>query len=596
MSDKIYRPHNVTREDRADGAIILRASEPLGPIVERTTDWLEHWAQATPTALFIAERSGPGWRELSYAETRDRARALAGGLSDLGLGPQSPIMVISGNSVDHALLALAAQYIGVPIVPVAEQYALIPDARKQLDFVAGLTKPGAVFAEDGALLAEVLQRDAFAGLHKLVSRAPADGAIMLADLAAKGGDIAAAHAAVGPDTVAKILMTSGSTSSPKGVLTTHRMMCTNQTQIAQALPFLTARPPRIVDWLPWNHVFGGSHNFNMMLANGGSIYVDAGKPTPALIEKSIENLRLKTGTIAFNVPIGFGKICEVMRTDKALRQAFFQDLDLIMYAGASLPQEIWTALETMALEVRGEMPLITSSWGLTETAPAATLQHEPTDQSGVIGVPLPGVDVKLIPDDDMRCEVRVKGPSIFTGYFNDPEKTAEAFDEEGYFQTGDAMTFLDPKNMNLGLRFDGRISEDFKLLSGTWVRAANLRLEVLAALGDLAMDVIVTGADRERIGLFIIPSAPVRDAEDATEDAGTLIVPSVAKKITEALGRIGTSSSTHIYRAMILSEPPQIADGEITAKGNINFKKLLRRRIDILERLYGDADPAIIEI
>lgn len=599
-----YRPHNVIREDLADGAMILRAAEPLGEVVERTTDWLDHWAEKTPDAVFLAERCGEGWREVSYAQSRDFARALAGGLLGLGLGPDAPVMIITGNSVSHGLLALAAQYIGAPVVPVAEQYALIPDARVQLDFVAGLTKPAAVFAEDGRALADVLQRDAFANIHRLFStdtgKAIFKDGLTLDELAAKGGDITSAHAAVGPDTIAKYLMTSGSTSSPKGVLTTHRMLCTNQAQLAHTLPFLKDHTPRLVDWLPWNHTFGGSHNFNMMLANGGAIYIDSGKPAPGMVEKSIENLRLKTGTIAFNVPVGFARLCEVMTHDKTLRHDFFKELDMLFYAGASLPQDIWARLEEMAREVRGDMPLFTSSWGLTETAPAAALQHEPTDRSGVIGVPMPGVELKLIPDDDMRCEIRVRGPSVFTGYLNDPEKTAAAFDDEGFFRTGDAVKFVDPENVNLGLAFDGRLSEDFKLLTGTWVRAANLRLNVLVALGSLAIDVVITGADRDQIGLLIIPAASVRDADGLTDDNGALIVPQVMSQISDALKSEGSSSSTRIARAMILSEPPQIAEGEITAKGNINFNKLLKRRASLLERLYdketsGD-DPAIIHI
>ncbi|CAN0450546.1 unnamed protein product, partial [Hapterophycus canaliculatus] len=290
-------------------------------------------------------------------------------------------------------------------------------------------------------------------------------------LARVGGGL---DANVGPDTVAKILMTSGSTSAPKGVLTTHRMMCANQAQIASVLPFLRERPPVLVDWLPWNHVFGGSHNFNLVLANGGALYIDGGKPVPALVGQTIENNRLKQGTISFNVPVGFAALRDAMKADAGFARAFFEDLDMLFYAGASLPQDVWADLERMA-EDAGTKPFFTSSWGLTETAPAALLQHEPTDRSGVVGVPLPGVDVKLILADE-RYEVRVRGPSIFKGYLGDAAKTAEAFDEEGYFRTGDAMAFVDPDDINQGMRFGGRIGEDFKLTSGTWVRAAAMRL------------------------------------------------------------------------------------------------------------------------
>lgn len=589
-----YKAHDVVREDCEDGAIILRAREPLGPVVEKTTDWLDDWSKKTPDAVFLAERSGKGWREESFLSIQQKARNLAGGLLGLGLTPATPILIISGNSIDHGILALAAQYVGIPYVPVAEQYALIPPARVQLDYVAGLVKPGMVFAEDGDALADVLARPCFDGVKKVVSQGGSDDTSSLSDLMKAGGDISDAEATVGRQTVAKILMTSGSTSAPKGVLTTHEMMCTNQSQIAQCLPFLKDRPPRIVEWLPWNHVFGGSHDFNMMLANGGALYIDGGKPAPGLVEKTIENLRLKTGTICFNVPVGFAKLRDVMREDKALRQSFFEDLDMLFYAGASLPQDVWADLEDMAREVRGDMPLFNSSWGLTETAPGALLQHEPTDRSGIVGVPLPGVDVKLIPNDDDRFEVRVRGANNFKAYFEDPEKTGEAFDDEGYFKTGDAMAFVDPDNINLGLRFDGRISEEFKLLTGTWVRAANLRLDVLIALKGIAMDVIVTGADRNEIGILIVPTPPLR--ETCQENGGALFAEDAAERIRGALSSIGTGSSTRIARALILAEPPSIADGEITAKGNLNFRKLLDRRADLLERLYDDADPATILI
>ncbi len=574
-----YQPHDVIREDRPDGSIHLRARAPLGEVAARTTDWLDHWADATPDAVFLAERDGAGWREVSYAEAQRQARGIAAGLLERGI--TQPILILTGNSVAHALLALGAQYVGVPFVPLAEQYALIPDARKQIDFAAALVRPGAVFVEDAEALAEVLGRESLRGLPVIAAR----------DLAAMSGpSIDAAHAAVGPDSVAKILMTSGSTSSPKGVLTTHRMMCTNQAQIAACLPFLRTRPPVLVDWLPWNHVFGGSHNFNMVLANGGALYIDGGKPVPALIGKTIENNRLKQGTISFNVPVGFAALRDAMKDDADFARAFFEDLDMLFYAGASLPQDVWTDLEAMARDVRGEMPLFTSSWGLTETAPAAILQHEPTDRSGVVGVPLPGVDVKLVPADD-RYEVRVKGPSIFRGYLGDADRTAEAFDADGYFRTGDAMRFVEDGDPNQGLRFDGRISEDFKLMTGIWVRAAALRLELLSALKGVAQDVVLTGEEQSEVGVLIVPAPGLRDG--AAEDRGALIVDAAP---LAPLAEFTGGSAARITRALVLADPPSIADGEITAKGNLNFAKLKALRAGLVARLYDDADPAVIRV
>ncbi len=579
-----FKPHDVIREDRPDATILLRARDPLGEVAARTTDWLDHWADVTPEAMFLAERSGDGWREVSYGVARDQARAIAAGLLGLGLGAERPLMILTGNSVAHGLLVLAAQYAGVPFCPVAEQYAAIPAARARLDEIAALIRPAAVFVEDGFALAEVLERDVFADARPIMAHGPG---LTLDDLARAGG---ALDVTVTPDSVAKILMTSGSTSAPKGVLTTHRMLTTNQAQIAACLPFLRDRPPVLVDWLPWNHVFGGSHNFNLVLANGGSLYIDGGKPIPALIGKTIENNRIKQGTISFNVPVGFAALRDAMRDDPGFARAFFEDLDMLFYAGASLPQDVWADLWAMAEEA-GTQPFFTSSWGLTETAPAALLQHEPTERSGVVGVPLPGVDVKLVPVED-RLEVRVKGPSIFTSYLSAPEKTAEAFDDEGFFITGDAMRFVDPSDPNQGLAFDGRISEDFKLSTGIWVRAATLRLEVLVALKGLAQDVIVTGEGRDQLGLLIVPTQALRD--QAEEDGGALLAD--ALPIRARLSGFTGGSAQTIARALILSVPPSIADGEITAKGNLNFARIKALRAALIARLYDDADPATITI
>lgn len=598
MADGRYRAHSVRREDRADGTILLRSGYAMRDAVRCSGDWIDGWAAKSPGAVFLAERSGAGWREVTYAETREVVRALAAGLLARGLGATTPILVISGNGVDHGLLTLAAQYAGIPTVPLAEQYALIPGARKQLVHCAELVRPGMVFADDGARYADALALEVLDGIEKVVAANPGPG---MTDLAAllMGGDAAAvdeAAARVVPDSVAKYLMTSGSTSHPKAVITTQRMMCANQAQLADALPFVTAHPPRIVDWLPWNHVFGGSHNFNLMLANGGALYVDGGKPVPALVAQTIENNRLMNGTIAFNVPVGFAMLRDALKADAALRRSYFRDLDMIFYAGASLPQDVWRDLEDMAREVRGNVPLMTSSWGLTETGPATLIQHEPTDRSGIVGVPMTGVEVKLIPDADMRCEIRVKGPNVTPGYYNDPDRTAEAFDEEGFFRTGDAMRFLDPGDPDKGMRFDGRISEDFKLLTGTWVRAANLRMALLRDLAPLAGDVVVCGADRAEIGLFVFPTeAALELASDRREAEGALVSAALTHAIREKLAARGADgSASRVGRVMVLSEPPSMGEGEITAKGNLNFRRILTRRADLYARLYDDADAAVI--
>ena len=589
-----YRAHESLREDRADGSILLTSAIPLGPVARCATDWLHHWAETVPDRLFLAERAGPGWREVTYAQALDMVQAIAASLADRGMGAQTPILIVSGNGVDHALLTLAAQYIGVPTVPVAEQYALIPGAHPVLQRIAGMIGPRMVFADDLARYGAALALPEFAGVEIVISRGAAPGMTAFDALLKGRGDVSALNAAVGPGTVAKYLLTSGSTSHPKGVLTTQRMMCTNQAQLKAALPFVADKPPVLLDWLPWNHVFGGSHNFNLVLSNGGTLYIDNGKPTPALAAHTIANLRMVSPTIAFNVPVGFAVLRDAMKADAELRRQYFQNLDMLFYAGASLPQDVWADLEDMAREVRGDMPLFNSSWGLTETAPAALLQHEFTHQSGIIGVALPGVTVKLVPvDDGTRFDVRVSGDTITPGYLNDPEKTAEAFDDEGYFITGDAMRFVDPADMNKGMKFDGRIAEEFKLNTGTWVRAGGLRLEVLAKLKGLAQDVAITGADRAEVGLLIIPMPALADG--ARDDDGALVVAQAAEIAARLKPGPNEGSAHAIRRALVLTEPPSMADGEITAKGNLNFRKLLARRAALVDRLYaGDGEAVIL--
>jgi len=597
-----FKPHDVSSEQRSDETLLLRSNAEMGDVVDTSADWLHRWSVEAPERIFLAERSGAGWREETYQSTLQKVRAIAASLLARGMGPDTPILIMSGNGVDHGLLTLAAHYVGVPTAPIAEQYALIPAARERLEHAISLVKPRMAYVVDADKFAHAITIDALAGVEIVASDVGSQSGVTGMDTLLQGDsgvDIDAARGQVTPDSVVKILMTSGSTSAPKGVMTTQRMMCVNQTQIADSLPFLTERPPSVVDWLPWNHVFGGSHNFNMMLANGGSFYIDDGKPLKGLFDRTVENLKMVTGSLVFNVPVGFGMLLQALKADPDLRQRFFQDLDMIFYAGASLPQDIWQGLEQMALDVKGEVPLMTSSWGLTETAPATMIQQEPTDRSGVIGVPMSGVTLKLVPEEDGRYEVRAKGPNIMPGYYNDPQKTAEAFDGEGYFITGDAMVFVDPDNVNAGMRFDGRISEDFKLLTGTWVRATALRMSLLSHFAPLAADLVITGQDKSDIGVLIFPNKEaIETAGHALDDVdGMLSDPSLLTALWDRLAawnEANASSSTRIARAAFFAEPASLVDAEITAKGNLNFRKVLQRRSAILDHLYNGSHDAVI--
>ncbi|MCA0922585.1 feruloyl-CoA synthase [Pseudooceanicola nanhaiensis] len=598
-----YLPHKVEREDRADGTILLRSAYALPEPVRNTGAWLHRWAEEAPYRVAVSERpvEGPGWRNVTYAELLEQVRAVGAGLLARGLGQDDTIAILSGNGLDHLILTLGAQYVGVPVVPLAEQYSLITEAHGRLLYVIDKVKPKLVFVDDASRYAAALTLPELGGVEAVAVRGTAPRPITrFAELLETEVTAAVdeAHAQVGPETLAKILFTSGSSSDPKGVLTTHGMMCVNQMQFCTALPFVEDEPPRVTDWLPWNHVFGGSANFNLVLCRGGTLTIDNGKPTAKGFATTLKNRIDRPGTMAFNVPVGWGMMAEALKKDPKLQHHLLKDLKLVFYAGASLPQDVWEAIETYSIAARGGLPLMISSWGLTETAPSCLIVHEPIGRSGVIGVPLPGVTVKLIPDDDMRCEIRVKGPNVMPGYYNDDERTAKAFDDEGFFITGDAVRFVDPEDAARGLIFDGRVSEDFKLETGTWVQAGMLRMSVLKELAGLAQDVVICGHDRGEVGLFVFPAADAV-TEPADTTGGAISDPHLMARIEEALRAMNahvTGSAKRITRALILAEPPSVEGHEVTDKGSLNVNKILTRRADLLERLYDNEDPALIRV
>lgn len=598
MSVSPFVPHNVLREDRDDGTIHLHSAVPIGHVAKNTGEWLHRWASDAPDRVFLMERSGAGWREITYRETLQQVRALAATLLERGMGRDTPIVALSGPGIDHGVLQLAAQYIGAPLTPLAEQYSLIPEARARLVHCVNKVRPAMVYAKDGATFGDALAMDIFDNVAKLVSeKVPSDALPFESALNSDpGNELDAVYSGIGPDTLAKILFTSGSTGNPKGVPQTQQMMTVNQAQYLACMPMFGERPPKVVEWLPWNHVFAGNSTFNLILSNGGTLVLDDGKPVKGLFDRTLENLAMHVGTLSFNVPIAYSMLVDAFRKNRNLRHRFFSDLDLVFYAGASLPSELWNALEEMAREVRGKVPMMTSSWGLTETAPACLFHHQGGAETGMIGVPMPELDVKLLPYQEKRYEIRVRGPNVIDAYFDEPEKDLEAFDDEGYFITNDAVRFVDPNDMNQGVRFDGRISEDFKLLTGTWVQAAKLRLDALAELDGLAQDVVVTGADRNEIGLLIFP-LPQRVANGSPDDAiADADYQSQIRGRLIRLAKTATGSSNRISRALIMARPPSVQDGEITAKGSLNINAILSGRSNLLARLYDDSDKATIKL
>ena len=602
-----FAPAAIDVTPLADGGMILRSRQNLGPYPQSLGAMLEHWAREAPQRTFLAERAGDGWRRVSYAATLAAVRAIGQALIDRGLSVERPVVILSDNGVDHALLALGAMHVGVPVAPVSPAYSLMSKDFAKLKHILALLRPGLIFAADGGRFAPALEA-IDRGEAELVFGAnppPGHSGTMFADLQATVATEAVdrAFAGVTPDTIAKILFTSGSTDLPKGVINTQRMMCSNQQAIVQVWPFLFERPPVIVDWLPWNHTFGGNHNFNMILRHGGTLYIDEGKPAPGLIEKTVANLKEVSPTLYFNVPRGFDILLPFIERDEALRDTFFRQLDMVFYAAAALPQNLWTRLEAQSIAARGHKVTMVSSWGATETAPMVTTVHFPIDRAGVIGLPAPGCELKMVPNAG-KFELRVRGPNVTPGYFRREDLTSAAFDDDGFYKIGDAGRLADPEDPAKGIEFDGRIAEDFKLMPGTWVHVGGLRVKAIAAAAPVVQDLVVTGHDREEVGalMFANPAGCAGLCPDLP--AGTPLATLIARHevretVRAALRRLAeesTGSSTRFARALLMDEPPSIDANEITDKGYINQRAVLLRRAALVARLYDDTDPDVIRL
>ena len=592
---------DIALEPLPEGGMMLRSRVPLNPAPRSMGVWLAHWAEQAPERCFLAERSADGaWRRLSYGEAFHSARAIGTALLQRGLGPERPVAILSENGIDHGLLMLGAMEAGVPVAPISPAYSLLSRDFAKLRYTVELLRPALIYVNDGARFVAALMAIGARAAEIVASVHPPPGAMDFAQLQATKPSAAldAASRTVGPDTIAKILFTSGSTGEPKGVINTQRMLCSNQEAIAQLWPFVAERPPVLVDWLPWNHTFGGNHNFNLVLRNGGTLYIDEGRPVPALIERTIANLRAVSPTLYLNVPRGYAMVVDHLERDPALAAHFLRELDLIMYAAAALPQPIWERFERLSLQHRHVKIPMASAWGATETAPMATAVHYPIEGVGNVGNPAPGCEIKLVLSGD-RLEVRVRGPQVTPGYWKQPELTAAAFDEEGFYRPSDAMRLADPADPARGLIFDGRIAENFKLSTGTWVGVGELRVAAIAACGPAMEDGVITGENRDEIGLLIFPSlAGCRSlCPDLPLDvplARLIADPRVRASIADGLKRHNATaggSARHIARALLMAEPPSIDSSEITDKGYLNQRACLVRRAKLVEALYRDPPP-----
>jgi len=619
MSTANYRPltFGVTRATLRDGETgvhYLTADQDLAPFPARLTDRLAHWAQERPNQTLFARRvknadgSSGDWRHISFAQALDAARRIGQALLDRGLSAERPVLILSENDLEHALLALGCMVVGIPWCPTSPPYSLISQDFDKLKHVVKTLTPGLVFASDAnryarAMLATLGEDVELVCTNGTVpGRATTSFAALLATEVTSAVD--AAMAATGPDTVVKFLFTSGSTKMPKAVINTQRMWCANQQQMTQSMPVLNDGELVLVDWLPWNHTFGGNHNFGMVIYNGGTLYIDDGKPTPALMAETLRNVREIAPTVYFNVPTGFEAIANAMKQDtdegRLLRRTLLSRVRMFFYAGAALAQPVWDSLyESEEAEI-GQRIVMTSGLGMTESGPFGIFVTSPNVRAGDLGLPTPGLELKLV-DTDGKTEVRYRGPNITPGYWRMPDETAESFDEEGFFKTGDAVKWIDETDIHQGLKFDGRIAEDFKLATGTFVSVGPLRGKIIAAGAPYIQDVVLTGLNMKEVGAMVFPTPAVRQLSSLPADASlhdVLDDPGVLahfQTVVNELARASTGSANRIARLCLLADPPTIDRGEITDKGSINQRSVLSHRADTVAKLHADELRYIIK-
>jgi feruloyl-CoA synthase len=583
---------------RDDGALIVRARQPLGPYPARFTEYLTRWAGVAPQRTLLSWREGDDVARLTYADALEATRRLGQALLDRGLSADRPLAILSGNSRDHLLLALAAQHVGVPFAPISPAYSLVSRDFGTLKHALGRLTPGLVYVEDEGQFERALDAAVPADVEVCAARSngghrqstPVDRLLA----STPTSDVDRAHAAVSPDTIAKILFTSGSTGLPKGVINTHRMLCSNQQMILQALPFLGDEPPVLVDWLPWHHTFGGNHNIGLVVSNGGSLHMDEGRPLPEAFNETVRNLREIAPTVYLNVPKGYEELARALRGDRALAERFFSRLRLLFYAAASLAQHVADEIQSIAEHTCGERLVFVTGLGATETAPMAFCRPWGTELATAIGLPVSGLEAKLVPAFG-KLAVRVRGPNVTPGYWREAALTRAAFDDEGFYRMDDAVRLAEADDVTQGFVFDGRIVEDFKLASGTWVNVGPLRARVISHFAPYVRDAVITGHDLNELGMLMVPDVTacrtlcpmlVRAAD--AEVLRHHLVREHLLTLLERFAALATGSSTRIARALLLEAPPSLDDNEVTDKGSLNQRTMLRRRAVLVQRLHAD--------
>jgi len=605
-----FLSRDVKVERRADGTIVLQSNHRLKPYEKHVPAFVAHWAAEAPDRVWLAQRRGPDreWLKVTYAEAKKQVDAVTQALLDRGFGPDKPVMILSSNSIEFALLTMAAMQARTPVAPVSPAYSVMSQDHAKLRYVFDLIKPGLIFVQNGEIYARALAALDLEGVLLVhVDKAPPKmQSLPWSELIATRPTeaVAASIERIEPKTTGKFLFTSGSTGMPKAVINTQEMMCANLAMGQMSRTRKASDPPAVMlDWLPWNHTMGGNATFQGNLADGGTTYIDDGKPLPGLFEETLRNLREVSPTYFANVPAGYAMLATALENDDALARRFFKNLNSLAYGGATLPDDLYQRIEALAVKYTGyRLPFVTG-WGSTETSPTATTVHWASERVGLVGLPFPGVQLKMVPTgEEGRYELRLKSVIVTPGYHKQPDLTAQMLDEEGFYKIGDAGRFVDAGDPSLGLIFDGRVVEDFKLMSGTFVLVGTLRTAAIAAASPVLQDAVVCGQDREYVGLLGFPNIAAcrqlaADSEARLTTADLLVHPAVVGTLKAGLAKMnaeGGGSSMQVKRVLLMAEPPSVDGNEMTDKGYINQRATLERRKTLVDKLYAGGDGVIV--